>query len=260
MNTVKYENGGEVPLTLTSAGNLATLILSHITPFSDGDTPRDDILPPLAELISSATRLTGLDLSPDATARLFLASLDTVSELLLLDLRAALDGDPAATSGSEVVLCYPGFFATAVYRIAHALHLLGVPLLPRLMSEYAHRETGIDIHPGAEIGRQFFIDHGTGVVIGETAIIGNRVRLYQGVTLGVKSIHTDENGRAEKGKKRHPTVGNDVTIYAGATILGGDTTIGDGSVIGTGVLLTSSVEPNTTVTHTPECKTRKNKP
>jgi serine O-acetyltransferase len=163
---------------------------------------------------------------------------------LLEDIRAALDGDPAATGEEEIILGYPGFRAVAVQRMAHVLWNMEVPMLPRLMTEYAHSVTGIDIHPGAKIGRSFFIDHGTGVVIGETAVIGDRVKLYQGVTLGGMSTR-DATGL--RGKKRHPTIGNEVTIYANATILGGATVIGDGCTIGANVFLTESVPPGITV-------------
>lgn len=252
-------NDGEEPLSVAAAGRLATLILSCLPPYTACGTARQRlILQPLARLVAMASNEMCMSRNPEKTAEEFISRLDRVERLLASDLHAAIDGDPAATCEREVVLCYPGFFATSVFRTAHVLYRLGVPLLPRLMTEYAHRVTGIDIHPGAEIGESFFIDHGTGVVIGETATVGNRVRLYQGVTLGAKSIRTDENGRAEKGGKRHPTVEDDVIIYAGATVLGGDTVIGSGSVIGTGMLVTSSVEPNTTLTHTPECKKRVN--
>ncbi len=168
----------------------------------------------------------------------------TIREILDGDVQAALAADPAARSASEIIISYPGIEAIVVHRIAHALHRRGVPLIPRMMSELVHRQTGIDIHPGATIGRSFFIDHGTGVVIGETSIIGERVKLYQGVTLGALSV----TGRhASNRKKRHPTIEDDVTIYAGATILGGDTVIGHGSVIGGNVWLTYSVPAATTV-------------
>jgi serine O-acetyltransferase len=252
---------GTGALSLAAAGQLCSLILSCLSPYNTGDTAhRRLVLPPLVRLVGMASNEMCMSLNSEKIAEDFISHLDGVEHLLSSDLHAALDGDPAATCGREVILCYPGFFATSVYRTAHVLYRLCVPLLPRLMTEYAHRVTGIDIHPGAEIGESFFIDHGTGVVIGETAVIGNRVRLYQGVTLGAKSIRTDKCGRAEKGGKRHPTVEDDVIIYAGATVIGGDTVIGRGSVIGAGVFITSSVEPNTTVTQTPECKIRKNKP
>jgi serine O-acetyltransferase len=174
----------------------------------------------------------------------FLASLPELHDTLQRDARAHLEGDPAARSLDEVILAYPGFRAVALYRLAHRLHQLGVPLLPRLVTELAHRETGIDIHPGARIGRAFSIDHGTGVVIGETAVIGDRVKLYQGVTLGAASVQ-----KSLADQKRHPTVEEDVVIYANATILGGDTVIGAGSVIGGNVWLTRSVPPGSVVTH-----------
>lgn len=174
-------------------------------------------------------------------------ALPTVRTLLLKDVEAAYMGDPAATDFAEVVLAYPCIRAITTHRIAHELYLLDVPIIPRMMSEHAHMHTGIDIHPGARIGESFFIDHGTGVVIGETCAIGNRVKVYQGVTLGAKSFPVDENGIPIKGIKRHPTIEDDVVIYAGATILGGNTVIGRGSVIGGNVWLARSVEPGSTV-------------
>ncbi len=178
-----------------------------------------------------------------------LALLDAIPELqskLSTDIMAVAEGDPAAKSYDEIIFSYPGMFATTVYRIAHKLYSLGVPLLPRIMSEYVHGETGIDIHPGADIGERFVIDHGTGVVIGETAIISNNVRIYQGVTLGALSV---PKGKIEemKDQKRHPTIEDDVIIYAGATILGGDTVIGARSVIGGNVWITESLPPDTQV-------------
>ncbi len=172
----------------------------------------------------------------------FLHALPAVRTALIADADAILAGDPAATTFEEVVLAYPGFLAIAVHRFAHELYVLGVPLFPRLVSEWSHRETGIDIHPGAEIGLGFAIDHGTGVVIGETSRIGDRVRVYQGVTLGALAVN-----KRLANKKRHPTIGNDVVIYANATILGGNTIIGDGSIVGGNVWLTSSVPPRSVV-------------
>ena len=160
------------------------------------------------------------------------------------DLQAAFDGDPAASGKEEIIFSYPGLFAITVYRLAHELELLGVPMLPRMMTEHAHSMTGIDIHPGAVIGDYFFIDHGTGIVIGETTVIGKNVKIYQGVTLGGLSTR---GGQSLRGKKRHPTIEDDVTIYANATILGGNTVIGRGSVIGGSAFLTDSVEPGTKV-------------
>jgi len=163
------------------------------------------------------------------------------------DIQAAYEGDPAARSHMEIVMSYPGLQAITVHRIAHPLYLKGVPLIPRIMSELAHSRTGIDIHPGAKIGGGFFIDHGTGVVIGETCIIGENVKLYQGVTLGALSFPKDEHGNPIKGIKRHPEVRDHATIYAGATILGGETVVGDGAVIGGNVWLTHSVPANAKV-------------
>jgi len=181
-------------------------------------------------------------------ARRFFETLPEIADLLAADVRAAFDGDPAATGFDEIILAYPGLRAVFTYRLAHALHELGVPLIPRIMTEFAHLETGVDIHPGARIGRSFFIDHGTGTVIGETTDIGDRVKLYQGVTLGAVSFPKNERGELIRGTKRHPTVMDDVVIYAGATILGGETVIGKGSVIGGSVWLTASVPPGTRVT------------
>jgi len=171
------------------------------------------------------------------------------------DIQAAHDGDPAAKSIEEVILSYPSILAMATYRIAHLLYERGVPLMPRIMSEHAHGLTGIDIHPGASIGRNFFIDHGTGTVIGETTVIGDNVKLYQGVTLGALSLPKDERGKIIKGGKRHPTIEDNVVIYAGATILGGNTIIGKNSVIGGNVWITSSVPPNTRVAIAPPGQT-----
>jgi serine O-acetyltransferase len=182
----------------------------------------------------------------------FLESLPRVRRLLALDIRAAYEGDPAARSFQEIMLAYPGLKAVTTYRLAHELHRLGVPLLARIMTEHAHRETGIDIHPGAVIGKSFFIDHGTGVVVGETTTIGRNVKIYQGVTLGALSIPRDERGNVIRGKKRHPTIEDDVVIYAGATILGGDTVIGRGSVVGGNTWVIHSVPPRSRVISTPQ--------
>lgn len=172
------------------------------------------------------------------------SKLPAIRDTLDTDVQAAYEGDPAATCREEVMLAYPAFEAISIFRIAHELYLLKVPMLPRMMTEYAHSLTGIDIHPGATIGPYFFIDHGTGVVIGETTVIGERVKLYQGVTLGAKSFAVQSDGTLVKGNKRHPNIGSNVVIYAGATILGGDTYIGDNCVIGGNVWLTHSVEPD----------------
>ena len=177
------------------------------------------------------------------TALEFLKALPRLRSILSKDVRAALEGDPAAQSYDEIIFSYPGLFAITVYRLAHQLFEQGLPLMPRIMTEYAHSKTGIDIHPGARIGESFFIDHGTGVVIGETTVIGNRVRIYQGVTLGALSV---PRGATEKlrEQKRHPTIEDDVIIYSGATILGGDTVIGARSVIGGNVWITESIPPD----------------
>ena len=182
-----------------------------------------------------------------ASALKLLNTLPAIRECLREDILAAYEGDPAAHSTMEIAIAYPGLHAIAVHRVAHALHKDGVPLIPRIMSEHAHSLTGIDIHPGAQIGPGFFIDHGTGVVIGETCVIGRGVKLYQGVTLGALSFQKDGQGNLVKGGKRHPNVGDGVVIYAGATILGGETTIGDHSVIGGNVWLIQSVPPGSTV-------------
>ncbi|MDP9398836.1 MAG: serine O-acetyltransferase [Actinomycetota bacterium] len=198
----------------------------------------------LHALLVEALHLPGIGpRDRERVADLLFADLPAIRAALLLDAQATYDGDPAAHSVDEVILAYPGFFATAVYRIAHRLHRVGVPLFPRLLTELAHRETGIDIHPGAEIGPSFAVDHGTGVVVGETAVLGAHVRLYQGVTLGAASV-----SKRLQHTKRHPTIGDDVVIYANATILGGDTVIGKGSRIGGNVWLTRSLPPHSVVT------------
>ena len=198
------------------------------------------------------------EIQGQAKAMAFLNQLPELREVLTTDVQAAYDGDPACKSTDEVIFCYPGLEAVTVYRLAHMLHELGVPLIPRMMTEWAHGRTGIDIHPGAIIGKHFFIDHGTGVVVGETCEIGRWVKLYQGVTLGALSFPTDEQGNLVRGTKRHPTIGDRVVIYANATILGGDTVIGHDSVIGSSTWITESVEPNTTVSlEKPRMKTRR---
>jgi serine O-acetyltransferase len=176
--------------------------------------------------------------------KIFFERIPRIREYLETDLLATYDGDPAAGCYAEIILAYPGIFAITVYRLAHELYLEQVPVLPRLMTEYAHSLTGIDIHPGATIGKYFFIDHGTGIVVGETSIIGENVKIYQGVTIGALSTR---GGQKLSGKKRHPTICDNVTIYAGASILGGDTVIGENAVIGGNTFITRSIEPNTRV-------------
>ena len=186
------------------------------------------------------------------------AKLPQIAQKVQKDLEATFDGDPAAASREEILFSYPGLFAILVYRVAHELYHLQIPILPRMMSEYAHSHTGIDIHPGAQIGDYFFIDHGTGIVVGETTVIGDRVKLYQGVTLGALSTRDGHRSRAGQ---RHPTVEDDVTIYSGASILGGETVIGRGSVVGGNAFLTDSVREDTRVViHAPETvfKSRRN--
>ena len=179
----------------------------------------------------------------------FARRLPAIRSLLLKDVEALYEGDPAASCREEVMISYPGFYAISIYRLAHELCLLQAPLIPRIMTEFAHEKTGIDIHPGATIGEYFFIDHGTGIVVGETTVIGDHVKLYQGVTLGARSFELDENGNPVKNIKRHPNIGNHVVIYANATILGGDTVIGDNCVIGGNTWLTRSVEAGSVVTY-----------
>lgn len=197
------------------------------------------------------------DRAADLAAEM-VAKLPQIAQKVQMDLEATFDGDPAAASREEILFSYPGLFAILVYRVAHELYHLQIPILPRMMSEYAHSHTGIDIHPGAQIGDYFFIDHGTGIVVGETTVIGDRVKLYQGVTLGALSTRDGHRSRAGQ---RHPTVEDDVTIYSGASILGGETVIGRGSVVGGNAFLTDSVREDTQVViHAPETvfKSRRN--
>lgn len=174
----------------------------------------------------------------------FLSRIPQIRKVVQTDVQAAYDGDPAATGMAEIIFSYPGLFAITVYRLAHELYVLNVPMIPRIMTEYAHSVTGIDIHPGATVGEYFFIDHGTGIVIGETTVIGKNVKIYQGVTLGGLSTR---GGQSLRGKRRHPTIEDDVTIYANAAILGGETVIGQGCVIGSSAFITKSVPACTTV-------------
>ncbi|WDI42943.1 serine O-acetyltransferase [Bremerella sp. P1] len=190
---------------------------------------------------------TDYEAKGQAMAIEFLNRIPDLRDILATDVQAAYDGDPACTNLDEVIFCYPGLEAITVYRVANSLYKLGVPFIPRMMTEWAHKQTGIDIHPGATIGSFFFIDHGTGVVIGQTCEIGKHVKLYQGVTLGALSFDTDNEGNIVRGMKRHPTIEDHVVIYANATVLGGRTVVGNHSVVGSSVWLTRSVDPNTTV-------------
>ena len=203
-------------------------------------------IPALAEgllaLLAAVRREEGFD--PEAVVAAFIPRLPEVRARLAEDIEAAFEGDPAARSFGEIIVAYPSIHAITIYRLAHELVLLGVPQLPRILSEHAHARTGIDIHPGATIGRRLFIDHGTGVVIGESSTIGDDVRTYHGVTLGAFS---PRRGQTIRGTKRHPTIGDDVTIYPGATILGGETVIGSGSVVNGNAYVTESVPPNSRV-------------
>ena len=200
--------------------------------FSNRTIRKDDIIYDLCKILNI------LDVK-DYKASKYVESLKEIKELLLKDIDATFEGDPAAKSKEEIIISYPGIYAIMVYRLAHELYIHNVPLLPRLMTEIAHSKTGIDIHPGATIGEYFFIDHGTGVVVGETTIIGNNVRIYQGVTLGALSL---QNAQKLKDVKRHPTIKNNVIIYANASILGGETVIGNNVIIGGNVFITSSIE------------------
>jgi serine O-acetyltransferase len=257
---IKHLNGATLPSKMAVAA-LTQDLLHIIFPgfiaeqhVATADLPHETAL----QLSSLEKRLKkeiakSLDMHPvagrdaDGVTLEFLGKLPDVRCLIQTDVEAAYQGDPAAASKEEVVLAYPGIEAVAVFRLAHVLHKLGVAFLPRMMTEWAHSRTGIDLHPGAEIGSHFFIDHGTGVVIGGTAKIGDRVRLYQGVGLVARSlaknVERDDKGAAVGGK-RHPTVGNDVTIYANSTIVGGDTVIGDRTIVGGNVWLTRSIPPD----------------
>jgi len=208
----------------------------------------------LRDQVAAAMRFRNLrneepEEAADAICSSFAKRLPEIKRLLVLDVEALYEGDPAASCREEVMITYPGFRAISIYRIAHELYVLKAPLIPRIMTEYAHERTGIDIHPGATVGEYFFIDHGTGIVVGETTVIGDHVKLYQGVTLGAKSFELDENGNPVKNIKRHPNIGNYVVIYANATILGGDTTIGDHCVIGGNTWLTESVKAGSVVAY-----------
>ena len=212
----------------------------------------DKVFYALKRQISSAFAFLNDDgvVDTEEYAYKIIESIPKIKGMLIKDVQAIFEGDPAARTPEEVILCYPGFYAISIYRIAHEFYENKIPYIARIMTEYAHEKTGIDIHAGAKIGEYFFIDHGTGIVIGETTTIGKRVKIYQGVTLGAKSFELGEDGNPIKGTKRHPDIGNRVIIYANATILGGRTHIGDGCIIGAGVWLTSSVEEGKTVYYT----------
>ena len=220
---ITYHVGGLVSALRVKLARQIEQCLCHAAETEDGT-----VLRPCAE---PAERL----------ASRMVARIPALRALLIEDVQAAFDGDPAASGHDEIILAYPGLLAVAVYRVAHELHGMGVPLLPRIMTEWAHSRTGADIHPGAQIGRSFFIDHATGVVVGETSRIGRGVKLYQGVTLGALSHPRDENGRVIRDTKRHPTVEDGATLYANATVLGGSTVVGEESVVGGSVFLTRSV-------------------
>lgn len=231
-----------VPLTLKAAEDLTTNLLGIMFPHFATSSCRYDLADALSSVENQIIPLLDCALKsgpevPKTIARAFLTALPDLADIAMQDAKALLAGDPAAKSLDEVMLAYPGFYAATVYRLAHFLWQENVPIIPRMMTEAAHQRTGIDIHPGARIGRAFYIDHGTGVVIGETTIIGDNVKLYQGVTLGGYRVDKDEN------VKRHPTLEDNVTVYAGATILGGETRVGHDSVIGGNVWLTRSVPP-----------------
>ena len=203
--------------------------------------------PEIAKSLAMLKTTDAIEQRAEEIVHFFIAELASLREMLWTDIDAAYEGDPAARSYEEIILAYPAIEAIAVQRMAHVLYDKEVPLIPRMMTEWAHSRTGIDIHPGAKIGSHFFIDHGTGVVIGETCEIGSRVKLYHAVTLGARSFQKDEHGKIRKGGKRHPTVEDDVIIYPNSTILGGETVIGRGTTIGGNVFLVSSVPPNSLV-------------
>jgi len=235
------------------------LLFPHFFSEGTGDPTLEGVEADAAALAVSLQRMLSsmescAEVPHDEVPARFLAALPGVHALLRSDAEAIFHGDPAARSLDEVILTYPGFHAIALHRVGHALHGMGVPLVPRLLGEYAHSETGVDIHPGAQIGRSFFIDHGTGVVIGETAEIGHGVKLYQGVTLGALVV---EKGLGRQ--KRHPTIEDNVVVYSNATILGGDTVIGHDSVIGGNAWITHSVPPFSIVSHESEVKPQKSR-
>lgn len=213
----------------------------------DEESAMDNLIKLLDEEVGKALEYKKSTRSKDEIVDSFINKLPEIYEVLSTDIQAIYDGDPAASAKEEIILCYPGFYAIFIYRLANALRNLDTPIIPRIMTEYAHEKTGIDINPGATIGHHFCIDHGTGIVIGETARLGNHVKLYQGVTIGAKSFENDENGNPIKGGKRHPDIGNNVIIYANATILGGDTKIGNNCIIGGSAWIIESIPDNQTV-------------
>lgn len=252
---IKHQESETYPQT-SSVCKFTTRLLLILFPeqskhrFTTKDALKEKFITLEADLVRLLSSMKEkLPQSPEAISKAFFATVPGIYEHLEKDIEAFIKGDPAAKTAYEVIRAYPGFYAIAFYRMAHELHLLGVPLLPRIITEYAHSKTGIDIHPGATIAPYFFIDHGTGVVIGETCVIGECVKLYQGVTLGALSV-----SKSMATKKRHPTIESNVVIYAGATILGGRTTIGHDSIIGGNVWLTRSLPPHSTVYHKGQIK------
>ncbi len=253
----KHQTPHDFPLT-SSVTELASKLLFLMFPekskeqFNTVEELHNSFLTLEAELVDLLDIMKHeLEASSRNIAKGFFLAIPTIYEKLLTDIKAIMMGDPAARSEYEIIRAYPGFYAIALYRIAHQLYSMQVPLLPRIITEYAHSKTGIDIHPGAQIGSYFFIDHGTGIVIGETAQIGEYVKIYQGVTLGALSVE-----KHMANTKRHPTLENNVVIYSGATILGGETIIGKNSIIGGNVWLTKSLPPYSTVYHQAQIKIR----
>ena len=214
-------------------------ILFYPNVFHEDDVDDEDLYEKIRKDLFQEITKVGKD---EKTLEEFMEALPVIQERLNEDLVALYNGDPSAKTYEEIILSFPGFIATFIYRIANELYKLEVPVIPRIMAEYAHEKTGIDINPGATIGEHFCIDHGTGIVIGETAVVGDHVRMYHGVTLGVRSFRKDEFGNLLKGGKRHPNVGNNVILYANSTVLGGDTTIDDNSVVPTGTLIIQTPE------------------
>jgi serine O-acetyltransferase len=248
--SVEYYAGGLLEDVSRSLSNEISQALSHSGGSIGGEASRPGLSvfrPSPVQKIPEGETGAESDAAGAGAAEItfqFLAKLPGIRDCLASDVSAAFDGDPAAFNREEIIFSYPGLYAIFVYRLAHALYTLGVPMIPRIMTEHAHSLTGVDIHPGAEIGHHFFIDHGTGIVIGETTIIGNFVKIYQGVTLGGLSTR---GGQTLKGVKRHPTIEDHVTIYSGASILGGSTVIGEGVVIGSNAFVTKSVPEKTKV-------------